>query len=168
MNKLQLAERLGYICGPHGTPLPDAGDYCIRPVYSMAGGGTGGVYKANSPEINVNNTPAAPGGYFWCQWFDGPSITVDYRNDIPVQAFGADPDENGDFQSYGPRPERTELPEILKGIAKYMMVEFIGNKIVEVSPRWGWRLEHMVKVYAPDGSFTWDYGNHYPQDDSNE
>ena len=168
MNKLQLAERLGYRCGPHGTPLPVAGDYCIRPVYSIAGGGGSGVYKHNSAAPGVNNTPAAPGGYFWCEWFDGPNIGVDYRDDIPIQAFGADPDENGDFQSYEARPERTELPDMLKGIAKYLMVEFIGDKIVEVSLRWQWRVQYMIKVYAPDGSFTWDYGDHYAQQDDSQ
>jgi hypothetical protein len=97
-----------------------------------------------------------------------PRRSTSTTHPLHPEVTSGDPDENGDFQSYGPRPERPELPEILKGIAKYMMVEFIGDKIVEVSPRWAWRVEHMVKVYAPDGSFTWDYGNHYPQDDPNE
>ena len=43
--------------------------------------------------------------------------------------------KNGEMLIRQPAPISVELPEQLKGISKHMLVEHIGGKIIEVSPR---------------------------------
>ena len=38
-NKLTLAEKLEYVCGPAGIKVPKAGEYIIRPMMNLAGMG---------------------------------------------------------------------------------------------------------------------------------
>lgn len=134
-NKLQLAERLGYECGPIGTVAP-FGDYCVRPIYSMLGEATGGFYKitidAIKPHINE------PHGYFWCEWFDGDHMWTQYINDVPAHASRnrVDPTTNVlSSVSFDLVNDAIVMPDFLKGISRYMLIEAIGDNIIECSPR---------------------------------
>ena len=132
-NKLQLAERLGYNCAPVGT-VPPEGTYCVRPIYSMLGEGTGGFYQvtttAAQPHINE------PHGYFWCDWFDGEHFWTQYINDVPVHAsrnhMVADVLTSVSFDLAN---DAIPMPLFLQGISRYMLIEAIGDKIIEASPR---------------------------------
>jgi len=132
-NKLQLAERLGHACGPVvATPPP--GVYCLRPIMSLGGGAGGGFYKvtitAADPLLNE------PHGFFWCEWFDGEHFWTQYINDVPVHA-----SRNhmvGDVLtsvSFDLDANAIPMPDFLKGISRYMLIEAIGSNIIECSPR---------------------------------
>ena len=34
-NKLTLSEKLGHVCGPAGTVVPETGEYIIRPMMNI-------------------------------------------------------------------------------------------------------------------------------------
>ena len=40
-DKLILASKMGYKCGPAGIDVPESGDYCVRPVVNAYGLGIG-------------------------------------------------------------------------------------------------------------------------------
>ena len=135
MNKLALAERLGYSCGPTGT-LPPESTVCVRPIMNMYGGGEGGFYKVDG-SLGIKNIP----GYFWCEWFDGPHIWVQYINDKPV-TYSKNFVVNNimsckKVETVTAIVEKLAplLPECLRGISRYMMTESIGDKVIEVSAR---------------------------------
>jgi hypothetical protein len=163
MNKLMLAESLGYNCGPVGVPIDTPGTYCIRPIMNLSGGGNPGFFKYVVEEVGVNNMPKTPGGYFWCEWFEGESIGVDYEDDMPVQAFGGIADSGGNHPTYGDHPARPPLPASLTNKSKYLTVEYIGDKIIEVTPRWQWKVDGMNLIQNADKSYRWEYPNERPQ-----
>lgn len=131
MNKLWLAEQLGHNCGPVGTdPTPIGVDYCVRAIMNLHGTGWGGIYKFNS-KVDIKGLANQP-GYFWCEWFDGISNWTEYINDVPV--YGLQWEKQGpinlicsEFIDYLP------LPDLLKGLSRYMLVERKGDSIVEIS-----------------------------------
>jgi hypothetical protein len=138
MNKLTLAERLGHSCGPTGMIVP-AGDYCVRPIMNLHGQGAGGFFKvtvAPGAQRNFQNLP----GYFWCEWFPGVHTWVQYIDDAPV-VYSENPVVNNVMttsvvrNSDGGVVTAPALPLQLQGISKYLMVELLGDKIIEVSPR---------------------------------
>lgn len=132
-NKLRLAERLGYPCGPSGTDAP-SGTYCIRPVMNCAGNGMGGVLKART-DGSVEGLPYIP-GYFWCRWFDGEHRWTDYTDDVPVlECYGTEVGRRLDYEYRESNFEAPPLPAFLQGMSKHLLVESIGSRIVEVSPR---------------------------------
>lgn len=161
MNKLQVAESLGYRCGPSGAPIPE-GTWCVRPIMNLTGNGNPGFFKVEVGPNGVGNQPNVPGGYFWCEWFEGESAGVDYELDQPVHARGGTPGPDGNIP-YGPLARRDILPPQFRGIARFLTVEYIGDKIIEVTPRWQWLIDGMEKVQNPDGSFRWRYENERPQ-----
>ena len=75
-NKLWLSEKLGYVCGPSGAPVPKSDVYIVRPIYNLLGMGLGAKFMSLNPEYDVNQIPA---GHFWCEKFEGPHYTVDYE-----------------------------------------------------------------------------------------
>jgi hypothetical protein len=181
MNKLTLAERLGHSCGPTGMIVPQ-GDYCIRPIMNLYGQGAGGFFRetvAPGPRRNFRNLP----GYFWCEWFIGDHTWIQYIDDIPV-VYSENPVVNNVMTSSVVRSDdgnpvvAPALPPMLQGISKYMMVEALGDKIIEVSPRFmlsnarQWVIDHHKVIdptYDPQNiergnsdmarlAVTWDTG----------
>ena len=139
MNKLSLAERFGYNCGPTGMVVPP-GDYCVRPMMNLYGLGAGGFFFANVASGQPRNFPNTP-GYFWCEWFDGDHIWTQYINDTPV-TYSVNPVVNDIMSTSVLLTDAAEvqaaappLPPELQGISRYMTVERIGDKIIEASPR---------------------------------
>lgn len=144
-NKLALSERLGYFCGPSGTNAARAGDFIIRPILNLAGMGTGGVFKhtTDSWQDRPANDHVAANiypGHFWCEAFDGPHQFVEYVNDVPMAStVGVDAVGDGGLQlkvftEVDPATAPT-LPEILRGVSRYALGEFIDGKLIEYSPR---------------------------------
>ena len=72
-NKLHLAERLGYKCGPASVPVPEEGYYIVRPVYNLRGMGLNTMLLSLSPDVDDTIRP----GYFWCEKFEGIHFTFD-------------------------------------------------------------------------------------------
>ncbi len=136
-NKLILAERLGYNCGPSGTFINTPGLYCIRPIMGSQGRGRdGGFFKFEVKlRDNILVQPPYRSGYFWCEWFDGRHAWTDFTNDVVVFESGG-PEVDGVLHiKYGLPPRFTELPLFLQNMSKHMLVEHIGDKIIEVAPR---------------------------------
>lgn len=132
MNKLWLAEQLGYDCGPVGTDPGLSKDYCVRPIMNLHGNAEGGVYKFNS-DVDIAGL-ANQAGYFWNEWFDGVSNWTEYLNDEPVYGLqwkleGATDAICSEFTTYEP------LPVLLKGLSRHLLVERLGDKIIEVGFR---------------------------------
>lgn len=136
-NKLTLSERLGYVCGPSGTSAP-AGEFIIRPILNLAGMGTGGVFRHQTPVVRgapVNDHIPAAGypGHFWCEAFDGPHQFCEYINDVPQASTKGI--VQGDRLVFSETTDFIVLPDFLKNISRYLLVEAIGDKIIEVSFR---------------------------------
>lgn len=137
-NKLILAEKLGYVCGPCGTDVTIEGDYIVRPVMNAAGEGKGGFAKHTFAAPELEQPPYAA-GYFWSEFFDD---TVDehgftaYTNDLPVDEWSGTRtgrDLPGVWRTTNYRAPA--LPAFLQGLSTHLLVEWIGDKIIEVSPR---------------------------------
>ncbi|KKK60709.1 hypothetical protein LCGC14_3021640 [marine sediment metagenome] len=130
MNKLHVAETMGYNCGPSGT-FPKHGTYCLRPTHNPRGMYNGSFYKVNY--VGEGDDLIKP-GYFWCEWFEGESTWSEYINDRFSFGIGGTTDENGVLITTS-GIEATPMPAQFKDISRYMLIERIGGKIVEVAPR---------------------------------
>lgn len=134
-NKLTIAETFGYDCGPSGTPITKPGFYCQRPIMSCAGYGDGGFLKFHAKQIQSDiPQPKYKPGYFWCEWFEGWHGWTSFTDDEPIYECGGRY-ANNEMILQHKTPISLELPDQLKGISKYMLVEHIGGNIIEISPR---------------------------------
>jgi len=79
LDKLLLADRMDYVCGPAGEDVPEPGEYVVRPCVNINGMGAG----ASVMRLEAN-TDHLPLGSFWCEQFDGHHISVDYTKGFPV------------------------------------------------------------------------------------
>jgi hypothetical protein len=158
LNKLHLAEALGYSCGPAGTNAP-LGTYCVRPIMNMYGQGEGGYYKHVVSDANDARVPNQP-GYFWVEWFPGKSKFTEYVNDVPLVTHVATVDQEANERSWVESPNHIVIPDFLKGLSRYMIIEAHDDKIIEVSFRlaaaWARRdviadYQTIVPEYDPSG-----------------
>ena len=148
-NKLQLSLELGYEAGPACVPVNKTGDYIVRPIYNLYGMGIGAVkkhfdrYKDTEDLINHKHIPP---GYFWCEWFDGKHQSVDFiKEGNEWVAFHAmigkheSKDNLTKFIEWEVTKPDIELPDWLHNITteKYLNVETIGDKIIEIHLRSG-------------------------------
>jgi len=131
MDKLILSRKLGYKCGPTGLDVDEPGYYCVRPCVNMLGLGlsTQKVWLDKS-------TMHLPVGHFWCEWFEGDHLSVDYRfgkQELTVQGFrGLQTFTRWD--AWVKVDAEVPLPTILYNQTwrEYINCEFIGNKLIEV------------------------------------
>jgi len=145
-NKLLVAERLGYDCGPSGVPMTKPGSYCFRPVMNFMGNSYAGHFKF---EFDGVNQPEIIPGWFWCEWFDGDHEWVEFTDGNAVNWYhtAALPDRPRNAQ--GRRkwerhnaPVINKVPAIFNGISKHLLIEHIGGKIIELAPR------HSIWTYS--------------------
>jgi len=135
-NKLSVAEMMGYNCCPLGTPIKKPGFYCIRPVMACAGQGSGGFLKFHAKQTQTGiDQPEYRAGYFWCEWFTGWHAWTNFVNDEPVYECGGRLHNNEIIMQYKSNITFEELPESLRGISKYMVLEHIEGSVIEISPR---------------------------------
>jgi hypothetical protein len=135
-DKLILAKRLGYTCGPAGVPPTTTNDYIVRPIsnYRMMGRGSSIVTISANEDI-------IPDGYFWCEVFTGRHITIDYnrgKQTLAVEGF-KDNARTDRFSSWKKIEYPYELPPLISNIAKkyeWLNIEMIGDKIIEVHLRY--------------------------------
>jgi len=165
-NKLWVAEKMGYDCGPAGIAPADDGVYVVRPIYNLSGMGVGATVK----EIKGGDYNQVPAGYFWCEYFDGPHYSADYKWEYDRDNIMGEWKEPWRGQScyegvnmpinlskfyewkrsdYIP-PVPNELVE-LRDVG-HINVEFIGDKVIEVHLRQSPdpKYDHIVPVWASD------------------
>ena len=159
-NKLILAEKLGYNCGPSGAQVKKQGFYCVRPIMSFAGRGSGGLMKFESihKDGELTQPPYLP-GYFWCEWFTGLHGWTDFTDDKPVyESCGFEVGDNLNMKYNYDNIIYKEMPEQFKRISKHLLIEHIGGNVIEVSPRHAERVfPQLVKIYNEyhSGFYSW-------------
>lgn len=132
-NKLSLAEKLGYYCGPSGTPIERPGWYVQRPIMNCAGMGLGGVLEFQV--TGDSDQPPYAAGYFWCEMFRGVQTWTEFEDGIPVDETFGTPD--GDRLDYKWRKHSfaiATVPSVLPQ-SRHWLIEAIGGRIIEASPR---------------------------------
>ena len=131
-DKLILARKLGYLCGPAGVVVPHKAVWCVRPCvnYRMMCEGASLMTLGPGDDKNV------PAGYFWCELFIGPHYSFDYNRGVQTLAVQGFRDDLN-LQRFS-RWEKIEkvfvLPPILQDIAnryEWLNVEVIGAKVIE-------------------------------------
>ena len=141
-NKLELSIRLGYSCGPTPMPVSKTTEYVIRPIYNLSGMGAGAYIKT----LEKDKIYDFPPSLFWCERFIGDHLSVNYvwQQDkfCEVQTTLADTNYNNlsRFNKWALVYNRNiKLPRWLDDLkdVKYINIEFIDNKIIEIHLRWG-------------------------------
>lgn len=132
LDKLILSRKLNYICGPVGLDVPKSGHYIVRPCVNLLGLGLG----AQKAWIE-KSTDQLPLGYFWCEWFEGRHLSIDYFQGNQVLAVEGHKNEDTltKWQRWIRVNDSIPLPNILTPFVKkhqYINVEYIGGKIIEV------------------------------------
>ena len=142
-NKLFFSSHFRYNCGPGGVAPTKSGWYCVRPIYNLSGMGIG----ARKQWIEEGDIRSVEPGYFWCEWFDGPQLSVTYTWTYKWEGWwepesvweGFNSAENlSRFSKWEKRdaksaPKFNNLHE-LRDVG-LINVEFIGSKPIEVHLR---------------------------------
>jgi hypothetical protein len=132
LDKLILSKKLGYNCGPVGLDVDIPGYYIVRPCVNMLGLGLG------AQRIWLeNDTTNLPVGHFWCEWFDGRHLSIDYHKGKQVLAVeGHKPATTfTKWDHWVKVADRIKFPSILSEFVNtydYINCEFIGKKLIEV------------------------------------
>lgn len=132
MDKLILSRKLGYVCGPTGLDVPVPGYYIVRPCVNMLGLGLGAQRIWLDKE-----TMHLPLGYFWCEWFEGRHISIDYhwgKQTLAVEGFKSG-DNLSRWNDWRRVDDIVDLPKILQDFStKYEWIncEYINGKLIEV------------------------------------
>ena len=167
MDKLIVSRKMRYNCGPVGLDVPHPGFYIVRPCVNMLGLGLG----AEKMWLE-KDTCNLPYGYFWCEWFEGRHLSVDYfygKQELCVEGR-----KSADTFTHWDDWTRTDdvipFPKMLHSIShphKWINCEFIGGKLIEVHLRrnedFDEHTEHFIPVWAgqdttpPEGYTYRDY-----------
>mgnify|MGYP000137399647 CR=1 FL=1 len=152
LDKLILSRKLLYNCGPVGLDVPNPGHYIVRPCVNLLGLGLG------TQKVWIEkNTDHLPVGHFWCEWFDGRHLSIDYKWGKQVLAVeGHKPSDTFTRWDHWVKvSDRLKLPEILSNIShnyEYINCEFIGKKLIEVHLRhnedFAGNITHFIPVWA--------------------
>ena len=131
MDKLILSRKLGYNCGPVGLDVTKPGWYIVRPCVNMQGLGLGA--QKVWLECETQNLPI---GHFWCEWFEGRHLSVDYNYGLPklcVEGFKS-ADTFVKWDRWVKTNDIVDLPSILNPFVnmEWINCEFIGGKLIEV------------------------------------
>lgn len=144
-NKLWVADRLKYRCGPAGLPPSETLTTIVRPIYNLNGMGVGAEIKI----LEQGDMRSVPPGFCWVEKFEGRHISATYefhssntaiwkplsvwqgfrRDGAPLYKFDRWERLSLDQAPVIPR-ELNELFDV-----KVINVEFIGNKVIEVHLR---------------------------------
>lgn len=149
MDKLILSRKLGYKCGPTGIDVSDPGWYVVRPCVNALGLGLGTERVWLEKE-----TMHLDYGHFWCEWFSGRHLSVDYRYGKQVLCVeGFKPDNTfTKWTKWIKTDDIVPLPKILNNLAErymFMNCEFIGDKLIEVHLRWNGDFENDISEFIP-------------------
>ena len=148
MDKLILSRKLGYICGPTGQDVPKPGWYIVRPCVNMLGLGLG-AKKIWLEE----DTCDLPLGYFWCEWFEGRHLSVDYHYGLPKLTVEGFKDSNTltQWSKWLKVDEFIDFPSILNQYIDKPVIncEFIGDKLIEVHFRENEDFKNNIQEFIP-------------------
>jgi hypothetical protein len=151
LDKLILSRKLGYVCGPVGLDVPAPGYYIVRPCVNMLGLGLG----AQRVWLE-KDTVDQPLGYFWCEWFEGKHLSIDYHWGKQVLAVEGikDPNTFTRWKIWQRVDDTVLLPGLLDELAeryKYINCEFIGGRLIEVHFRrnedFQGNIDHFIPVW---------------------
>lgn len=154
-NKLQLSSLLGYSCGPIGAPVPKSDYYIVRPSISFLGMGRNAARRWISENANTE-TYGSPGD-FWCEFFHGDHISVDFYKKQPVLVVLGEKNRKDPYHRWDrwlKVEENVKFPEILSGLAEkydWINCELIGGNLIEVhfrrNPDFRWNNSEAIPVY---------------------
>ena len=134
-NKLEICKRFGYKnYGPCGIPMP-IGTYCIRPIINLNGMSAGGFTKKI---ITKEGTMICKPGYVWTKWETKMRSWVEYvDNKVSSALIQVNWDEKTQQERYMelPADKAHPLPKQLQNISRYMLVEYLGNIVIDIGPR---------------------------------
>ena len=169
-DKLIVAKKSGHICGLRGMDVPNPGFYMVRPVINFYGMGIGAkkIYIEKS-------TKSIEDGYFWCEYFEGEHLSIDYRGVTPILAVVGKKDEVNPYQKFihwEKVPHQIPLPQMLNDIClRYETIncEFIGGKLIEIHLRenadFSYSNTEMIPVWMGE-SISPPEGFRYIEDDT--
>lgn len=135
-DKLIVAKKAGHKCGPRGVDVPLPGKYIIRPIWNIEGMGVGAYC-----EYLDSSTLSIPDGFFWCEFFEGEHLSVDYCGFEPVLSVRGTKDTDKPLQRFTHWEKVNHfipLPQMLVNICllyKSINCEFIGGKLIEIHVR---------------------------------
>lgn len=130
-DKLLLAKRLGYLCGPAGVTVPSKGMYIVRPCVNFRMMSRGAEIVELDP-----NQDSIPDGYFWCEVFTGRHLSFDYRwgqQVLAVEGF-RNSTRLDRFSRWEKVTDQYVLPTVLQQVAEnveWFNVEVIGSNVIE-------------------------------------
>jgi len=148
LDKLILSRKLNYISGPVGLDVPTPGWYCVRPCVNMLGLGLGTQKSWIEKE-----TMHLPIGHFWCEWFEGRHLSIDYN--YGVQHLCVEGLKSSDTFTQWDKWIKTDdvipLPEALQTFShhEWLNIEFIGNKVVEIHLRHNEDFDGVEREFIP-------------------
>ena len=173
-NKLEIALKFKYECGPATVPIKIANYYIIRPIYNLYGMGIGAYIKFLDPNKHTEEMIAhghVLPGYFWCEYFDGIHYSTDFKRVDDkwisfscMKGFHRSKDNLVQFDNWIVcEPIELNLPDWIQkiNVGKYLNIESKNDKIFEIHLRSGndhiWNLPLGTKVIP-----VWK-GEDYPQ-----
>jgi len=147
-DKLILSKKLGYKCGPADVDVPTPGYYIVRPITNLIGLGIGA-----KKEWIEDSTEHLPPGHFWCEWFDGQHLSIDYVNGkckLSVVGHRSSTDLTK-WDKWEKVNYYMDFPTILWNFRKFPIIncEFIGGKLIEVHFRGNPDFVHGNTEYIP-------------------
>jgi len=137
LDKLILSKHFGYVCGPVGVDVPKPGWYIVRPCVNANGLGLG-AQKLWIDKV----TDDLPSGHFWCEWFEGRHLSVDYKwglTKLIVEGFKKEDtftrwDKWAKVDDFSALEKIVMFPKQLDEFIHWPVIniEFIGSKVIEV------------------------------------
>jgi len=133
-NKLDLCQRLGYEAYPVGSKVPP-GIWCVRPILNIQGMARGGFRRVILDQPGFIQEPV---GHVITRWTDAMRSWHLYVNDVPFSS-QTTITFDGTLETMIEHSPTFPLPECLRDISRYMLVETLGDMVIDVGPR------HMVE-----------------------
>jgi len=149
LDKLILSRKMYYNCRPVGLDVPHPGYYIVRPCVNMIGLGLG------SQKLWLEcDTTHLPVGHFWCEWFEGRHLSIDYHWGKQALAVEGNKPDNTftKWNDWIKVSDRIRLPECIRHYGeKYEWIncEFIGGRLIEVHFRHNEDFEGNIKHFIP-------------------
>ena len=147
-DKLILSRKLGYKCGPAGIDVPEPGWYIVRPCVNVMGLGLG-AKKMHLPQYTIDLDP----GYFWCEWFEGRHLSIDYeygKQVLCVEGFKSK-DTFTQWDKWIKTNDQIPFPKVLDQFKTKANIncEFIGGNLIEVHLRSNPDFEQNITEFIP-------------------
>jgi hypothetical protein len=141
-DKLILARKLGYLCGPADVAVPESNNYIVRPCVNLAGMSIGAEIRfLEKGKWDLES------GYFWCEAFEGRHLSVDYAIDPTsrvieqgetIEGFRNPANPLWKFDKWIRVKDKLKINFMLtklKGSYEHINCEFIGGRLIEMHLR---------------------------------